>query len=226
MKTRPDGLWQRIGRVGLLACAIAMAAAGLSHASPPTVAAERRAELRAYVESGHYDRDIRCVAIEAGDWLRARTSRGGGKLVAVFDIDDTLLSNLPVFQRTDYAPGAADWTEWEATGEAPVIAPVLALLRAAHAANVEIVLLTGRHERRRNVTLKNLRSAGIEFPFELIMKPATHQGRTGEFKERIRRELIARGATIILNIGDQASDLAGGFAERTFKLPNPFYLTR
>jgi hypothetical protein len=28
---------------------------------------------------------------------------------------------------------------------------------------------------------------------------------------------------IIANLGDQFSDLAGGYAERTFKLPNPFY---
>jgi hypothetical protein len=26
-----------------------------------------------------------------------------------------------------------------------------------------------------------------------------------------------------VNIGDQMSDLDGGFAERTYKLPNPFY---
>ena len=26
-----------------------------------------------------------------------------------------------------------------------------------------------------------------------------------------------------VNVGDQASDLDGGYAERTFKLPNPFY---
>ena len=41
-----------------------------------------------------------------------------------------------------------------------------------------------------------------------------------------RRKLAEEGWTIILNIGDQESDLAGGFAERTFKLPNPFYYTK
>ena len=38
--------------------------------------------------------------------------------------------------------------------------------------------------------------------------------------------LEAEGYTIIGNIGDQLSDLEGGHAERTFKLPNPFYLTK
>jgi hypothetical protein len=39
----------------------------------------------------------------------------------------------------------------------------------------------------------------------------------------VRREIIAQGFQIIANLGDQASDLAGGCAERGFKLPNPFY---
>jgi hypothetical protein len=29
----------------------------------------------------------------------------------------------------------------------------------------------------------------------------------------------------VANLGDQVSDLSGGFAEKTFKLPDPFYLT-
>lgn len=33
------------------------------------------------------------------------------------------------------------------------------------------------------------------------------------------------GYHIVANIGVQASDLAGGHAERMFKLPNPMYLT-
>ena len=35
--------------------------------------------------------------------------------------------------------------------------------------------------------------------------------------------LVEQGYTILLTIGDQESDLAGGFAERGFKLPNPVY---
>ena len=36
-------------------------------------------------------------------------------------------------------------------------------------------------------------------------------------------KIAAMGYWIIENMGDQPSDLAGGYAERTFKLPNPFY---
>ena len=43
------------------------------------------------------------------------------------------------------------------------------------------------------------------------------------FKAPERRKLAEQGYTIILNMGDQESDLRGGYAEKTFKLPNPVY---
>jgi hypothetical protein len=49
---------------------------------------------------------------------------------------------------------------------------------------------------------------------------------TEGFKTEVRRKLTAQGYIIVVNIGDQYSDLNGGYAERTYKLPNPFYLIR
>jgi acid phosphatase len=36
-------------------------------------------------------------------------------------------------------------------------------------------------------------------------------------------DIETKGFTIIANIGDQESNLAGGLAERKFKVPNPVY---
>ena len=44
-----------------------------------------------------------------------------------------------------------------------------------------------------------------------------------DFKAPQRAQIEAQGYTIIANIGDQPSDLAGGFAQQTYLLPNPFY---
>jgi len=44
-----------------------------------------------------------------------------------------------------------------------------------------------------------------------------------DFKAPERRKLREAGYTIVLSMGDQQSDLDGGYAERTFKLPNPVY---
>jgi acid phosphatase len=43
------------------------------------------------------------------------------------------------------------------------------------------------------------------------------------FKAPVRATIERENYTIIANMGDQPSDLAGGHAERTFLLPNPFY---
>ena len=44
------------------------------------------------------------------------------------------------------------------------------------------------------------------------------------YKRGARRKIVRRGYRIIANVGDQRSDLRGGFALRTFKLPNPMYV--
>ena len=44
-----------------------------------------------------------------------------------------------------------------------------------------------------------------------------------DLKAPLRSDIEREGYTIIANIGDQASDLLGGPAERSFRLPAPFY---
>ena len=44
-----------------------------------------------------------------------------------------------------------------------------------------------------------------------------------EFKTPLRAGIERLGHTIIANVGDQPSDLEGGYAERSFLLANPFY---
>jgi hypothetical protein len=60
------------------------------------------------------------------------------------------------------------------------------------------------------------------------MQPDVEQGKAKSpariSKPQERHDVERKGYRIVLNIGDQASDLAGCCAEKTFKLPNPFYL--
>ena len=56
------------------------------------------------------------------------------------------------------------------------------------------------------------------------MKPNKyHQSSVVLYKSNARKDITSQGYDIIVNIGDQQSDLAGGYAEKTFKMPNPFY---
>ena len=60
----------------------------------------------------------------------------------------------------------------------------------------------------------------------LITRPDEDIGTIQNFKIQARKALLDEGYNIIANIGDQQSDLDGGYpvVDCQFKLPNPFYL--
>lgn len=58
----------------------------------------------------------------------------------------------------------------------------------------------------------------------MTLKQPADPPSVSKFKTAAREKIENGGVyTIIANVGDQDSDLAGGHAERTFKVPNPFY---
>lgn len=144
----------------------------------------------------------------------------------VFDVDETVLSNAPLIRRLDYAflPGA--WERWFEAAEAPAIEPIRQIFGLAGELGVASVFVTGRRDpSHRAATERNLRMCGMDGYERLVMAPASHpKGLIAEFKASARLALQREGYTIIANIGDQESDLRGGQAERSFKLPDPFYL--
>jgi acid phosphatase len=89
---------------------------------------------------------------------------------------------------------------------------------------VAVFFITGRTAKDRRNTALNLALQGMGKHEELITRPDCPKDPAADFKSARRREITARGFTIIANIGDQATDLEGCYAERGFKLPDPFYL--
>lgn len=184
-------------------------------------------QIRTYVESGDYQRDIASVAAQATSWLEQRAGRrtAGERLAAIFDLDETLFLNWPYLSRQDFGYIESAWQAWVEAASAPAIEPVRDVYQAARRLGVEVIFLTGRAESQRAATERNLRAIDCGEYRRLICKPAGRMGNSAAFKTAERRQLAAEGWTIIANLGDQESDLAGGYAERTFKLPGPFYLT-
>jgi hypothetical protein len=73
-------------------------------------------------------------------------------------------------------------------------------------------------------TIKNLNAAGYKDWDGLFFKPDGYQqGSIIPYKSSTRKRIEESGYRIVVNIGDQYSDLAGGYSERSFKLPNPYY---
>jgi predicted secreted acid phosphatase len=185
-------------------------------------------EIVAYVESGACDSDIKAVIAPAVTFVteRAAAKRLGERLAAVLDIDETAISNFAQMRAQDFGDVPSVWDAWVARGEAPAIAPVLEFFRAARVAGVEVIFITGRRESDRSGSEKNLRAAGFGDYAALWLKPNGANSSTEQFKTETRRRSEAEGRPIVANIGDQASDLAGGFSERTYRVPGPFYQTK
>lgn len=220
----------------LLAAALAAAPAladGPALSQPPNVG-EAKFAATAYHASGAYQRDIAAVTTEATAWIASRAPQVT-RPALVLDIDDTALTNWDVIVADDFGrvfdgpcdvlpKGPCGWVAWDLKAVAPVIADTHALYTKARALGVEVYFITGRDETQRAATVKNLAAAGYDGYAGLFMTtPGAHFASAADFKGPIRAAIQASGATIIANMGDQPSDLAGGHAEKTFLLPNPFY---
>lgn len=203
---------------------LALAWAGCATEKP--VAATPEA-LRAYVSSGRYDREITTVAARAREWIETRAARRKGteRLAVVFDLDETLLRNWPAIDAENFVYVPAIWDPWVESARATAVEPVREVYRVARRLGLGVILLTSRRARERGYTGENLRAIGCADADELIFMPDGFKGSAEAFKTEQRARLGAAGWTIIANLGDQQSDLVGGHAERTFKLPNPFYTT-
>ena len=183
-------------------------------------------QIKAYHDSGLYDKEIKAVTDSAKQYLEENLARyQGQKAAIVFDIDETTLSNWPIILAQDFAFVYNERQAWVAKAEAPAIQGSLELYRLARDKGLAIIFLTGRGDSERTLTALNLKRAGYTTFTELIMMSPEQEKKleVGEFKRLERKRLTAQGYRILINIGDQASDLAGGYAEATFKLPNPMY---
>ncbi len=185
------------------------------------------ARLMQYHDSGEYGREIREIANAARDYVAARLKDEPkqDKWAAVFDIDETALSNWDAMSACGFCSYAVE-AKLFSDAHDPAIIPVLELFNFAKKSGIAVFFLTGRSEHERETTVRNLNAAGYDGWADLIMRPETDKLPARVFKSQERQKIEAKGYRIILNIGDQASDLAGCCAERVFKLPNPFYLVQ
>jgi acid phosphatase len=201
--------------------------------APPLNIDKVKEVLLAY-QAGPYDGDVAAVFTTARTYVEGRASQVS-KPALILDIDETSLSNWVNIKANNFGfirEGACDvlphgpcgFKAWILQAAAPVIMPALDLFNAAKAKGVAIVFITGRRDSERQATLWNLDRAGFEGWTKLITRPDDDAHATVQaFKTEERRKIAEAGYTIIATVGDQQSDLDGGFAECTFKVPNPFY---
>ena len=123
------------------------------------------------------------------------------------------------------------------------------MVQKAAAEGYTIIFLTGRPAAQEAATLGNLEKVGYPAPSALpeategggsdgiFTKPALADYasylaarcgtgvscNTDEYKSATRKYIESLGYDIVANVGDQYSDMSGGYEDRAFKLPNPSY---
>jgi putative acid phosphatase of HAD superfamily subfamily IIIB len=211
----------------------------------PYNAGDLVAALTAFHDLGVYDREITQIDDLADAWVKGDRRRGGhghaararaarhgrddhggrgkgGKPAIVLDIDETSLSNYSAIVADGFKFGPK--SQAEATDEIGVaIKQTLQIFNDAKARGIAVFFVTGRPEAQRQVTTENLTREGYSGWAGLTLKPAGTTLTTVAYKSGARAAIEQQGFHIIANIGDQYSDLAGGHADRAFKVPNPFY---
>ncbi|OEJ31536.1 HAD family acid phosphatase [Streptomyces subrutilus] len=136
---------------------------------------------------------------------RIAASPAGEKPAIVLDIDNSSLE-------TDF--------HWFWTFPTPAISKVRELTRYADERGVAIFFVTARPGIIYSLTEHNLRSVGYPVSGLYVRDLPDLFDEVSAYKTGKRAEIEARGYTIIANIGNKQSDLVGGHAELTVKLPD------
>ena len=188
-----------------------------------------RKEVKVYHDSGAYQKELAQIITQVRHFMLSKVNSNTllthpKKLAVVLDIDETSLSNYHSLASHRFAPSRKQLQRDIESATAPAIQPTLSFYDDALKHGVSVFFVTGRKESDRLITDKNLKQAGFHDWSGLYLKPEDYnQSSVVPFKARIRETITKLGYTIIASIGDQESDLKGGYAEKTFKLPNPYY---
>ncbi|WP_309097498.1 HAD family acid phosphatase [Streptomyces sp.] len=199
---------RRVSVTAVSAAALVALAAPAEAATPsgaPVAAAAATTAAAADVDYDTWQKDCRAVMDQALPYLKQRIAnpKPGEKQAIVLDIDNTALE-----------------TDFGFSFPQPANAPVLEAAEYAQERGVALFFVTARPGIIHAPTAYNLDRAGYESSglyvrgfFDLFKNVA-------DYKTAQRVDIESKGYTIIANIGNSPTDLSGGHAEKTFKLPD------
>jgi predicted secreted acid phosphatase len=213
-------------RIVLIAALVALLVPAVVAVAKEPAAPASPADVRAYHDSGEWAKDTKAAFATATKDLKKALAKkkAKGKPTLILDIDDTTLSTYDCIEPDDFSSIAS--ARCIVAAKLPVIPEAKALAKAAQKQKVKLVFITARPEGIRTQTIANLKLAGLT-KYTLIMKPNDAGAQTAaQYKTAARAQLEKDGARIVLSVGDQKSDLSGGHAAYTVKVPNPMYVNK
>ncbi|MET9764713.1 HAD family acid phosphatase [Streptomyces sp. NPDC006372] len=202
MQTLP---WLRRVSVTAVSAAALVALAAPADATTSTSPAPAATAAAADVDYDTWQKDCRAVMDQALPYLKQRiaATKPGEKQAIVFDIDNTTLESDFGFSYPQ-----------------PANKPVLEAARYAQDRGVALFFVTARPDIIYSFTEYNLKQTGYRVSGLYVRNFIDLFKNVAEYKTAQRVDVEKKGYTIIANIGNSATDLSGGHAERTFKLPD------
>ncbi|MBK3569638.1 HAD family acid phosphatase [Streptomyces sp. MBT62] len=190
---------RRTATVAVSAIALAALTVPAEAATPSTTTAT------AAVDYATWQTDCQTVMNQALPYLQQRiaATKPGEKQAIVFDIDNTTLE-------TDFG---FSWPQ-------PANKPVLAVAKYAQEHGVSLFFVTARPGIIYLPTEYNLEHDGYDVDGLYVRGLLDLFKDVATYKTAQRADIESKGYTIIANIGNSATDLSGGHAEKTFKLPD------
>lgn len=193
-----------VAAVAVLGLGASMTAAVPAAAAPST--AVTAVAAAAEVDYATWQKDVTAVVDTATPYIQQRTANSSGqKLAIVFDIDNTTLE-------THYTP----WYQLPT----PALKPSLALAKYAKSRGVAVFFVTARPGIIESLTEWNLENVGYPVDGLYVRDLPDLFAEVAAYKTASRADIESDGYTIIANVGNNTTDLVGGHAERTYKLPD------
>jgi HAD superfamily, subfamily IIIB (Acid phosphatase) len=204
-----------------------------------------------FAPDSNYAKEARSAAADGKRWISAPHHTRKTKAI-LLDVDDTALATWNYEIASNWAFNPATNAEFVLGQRFPAVPGMVDLVTTAEREGYAIFFLTGRGAAQEAATLGNLTADGVgvdagypkpttlrdgedglftkpavaDYPDYLKKACATDPNgscTTIHYKSATRAHIESLGYDIVANFGDQFSDLKGGFADRTFKLPNPNY---
>ncbi|WP_328341868.1 hydrolase [Streptomyces violaceus] len=192
-----------VSAAALVAMAAPADATTATRASTAATAASTAAA--ADVDYAAWQKDCQAVMDQALPYLKQRiaAAKPGEKQAIVFDIDNTTLE-----------------TDFGFSYPQPANKPVLEAARYAQEHGVALFFVTARPDIIYSFTEYNLKQTGYRVSGLYVRNFIDLFKNVAEYKTAQRVDIERKGYTIIANIGNSATDLSGGHAEKTYKLPD------
>lgn len=149
-------------------------------------------------------------------------------LTVIFDIDDTILSNQLIIN-SDQGYQLDHVIGYQRLSKLPFIYDQKLIYDWCLTHNINVVFITFRCESERLQTIKNLKQQNISKWEKLILfpEPCDYKSISAkDYKTSERKKLIESGYHIIAAVGDQYSDIHGGYTDLAIKLEDPGYYTK